>query len=139
MGSRRTAPRAPSASAPVDQRGLEAAVQLFTGRFVVAAKQRQIGQRLSTAARRAETLATLARWLGGAPTPLTGADQSPAGLEARFGAMPGVYLDGAGARRTSVAGALELGRGQDALFIGDTGRLALLAQADGPTLLCMRL
>lgn len=114
-------------------------MRLFTSRFVVAAKQAQLTQRLSTAARRAETLAGLARWLAGSPTPLAGVEQSPAGLEARVGAMTGVYLDADGARRMPIGDALALGRGRAALFIGDTGRLALLMSDAGPPLLCIRL
>lgn len=139
MSPRRAASRPPVAATPVDQRGLEAAVRLFASRFVVADKQAQIAQRLSTAARRGETLAGLPRWLAGAPTPLVGVEQSSAGLEARVGAMTGVYLDADGARRLPIGDALERGRGQAALFIGDTGRLALLMSPAGAPLLSIRL
>lgn len=113
-------------------------MRLFVERFVVPAKQAQLAQRLGTAARRAETLAALPRWLAGAPTPLTGAEQSPAGLEARVGALVGVYLDD-GARRTAIGAALTLGRGKAALFISDSGRLALVFRTDGAPLLSVRL
>ena len=139
MSTRRATPRPPVAAPPIDQRGLEAAVRLFASRFVVADKQAQIAQRLSTAARRRETLAGLTRWLAGSPTPLVGVEQSPAGLEARVGAMTGVYLDADGARRLPIGDALERGRGQAALFIGDTGRLALLMSPAGAPLLSIRL
>ncbi|MBK7075004.1 MAG: hypothetical protein IPH44_22155 [Myxococcales bacterium] len=139
MSPRPTAPRTPIATTPVEQRGLEAAVRLFTGRFVVPDKQAQLAQRLATAARRAETLAALPRWLVGAPSPLAGAEQSPAGLEARVGAQVGVHLDADGARRTTIGDALALGRGHAALFVADTGRLALVFRADCAPLLSIRL
>ncbi len=126
-------------STPIEPRGLAAAVRLFVERFVVPAKQAQLAQRLSTAARRAETLVALPRWLAGAPTPLAGAEQSPAGLEARVGAQVGVYLDDDGARRTVIGAALTLGRGKAALFISDSGRLALVFRTDGAPLLSVQL
>lgn len=114
-------------------------MRLFTDRFVVPAKQAQLAQRLATAARRGETLTALPRWLAGAPAPLAGAEQSPAGLEARVGALIGIYLDADGARRTAIGDALALGRGHAALFIADAGRLALVFRADDAPLLSIRL
>jgi hypothetical protein len=126
-------------SQPVDTRALAAALRLFADRFLVADKRKQVQQRLVTVERRADTLASLDRWLDGAPSPLAGAERSPAGLRARFGEMLGVHLDDDGARRTTIAGALELGRGRTSLFVSDNGRVALLTRADGPPLLCARL
>ena len=134
-------PRAPApiATTPVAQRGLEAAARLFASKFVVPAKQAQLAQRLATAARRGETLTAQPRWLAGTPTPLAGAEQSPAGLEARVGAQVGIYLDDDGARRTASGAALALGRGHAALFIADSGRLALVFRVDDAPLLSIRL
>nr|MDQ3367928.1 hypothetical protein [Myxococcota bacterium] len=67
---------------------------------------------------------------------LAGADCSPAGLQARFGELTGVHLDEAGARRTTIAGALELGRGRATLFIGDSGRIAMITADDGAAFVC---
>lgn len=132
---RTTAPR-PVASQPVDQHGLNAALALFVGRFVVDDKRTQVHKRLLTAERRVETLGTLARWLAGRVAPLEGAERSPAGLEARVGAQLGVQLDGEGARRLTIAGALERGRSRSSLFIGDSGRIALLTTEEPSELLC---
>jgi hypothetical protein len=126
-------------SQPVARQGLASALQLFVDRFVVEDKRRQLHQRLLAAERRGETLIALPRWLAGTPAPLAGRDQSPAGLRARFGELAGVHLDDAGARRTTIAGALEHGRGRASLFVGDTGWVALVSRADGPALLCSRL
>ena len=138
MGTKRgtAAPRS-IASQPVDRAGVDAALGLFVARFVVEDKRRQVHQRLLTAERRIETLGTLARWLAGRVSPLAGAERSPAGLEARVGELVGVQLDEAGARRLTIAGALERARAQASLFIGDTGRIALLTAAGEPPLLCM--
>jgi hypothetical protein len=126
-------------SQPVDRRGLDSALRLFVDRFVVEDKRDQVHKRLFTAERRLETLGTLPRWIAGTTAPLAGPDQSPAGLRRRFGDLLGVALDEAGARRTTVANALELGRGRASLFVGDTGWIALITIAGGVPLLCSRL
>ena len=51
----------------------------------------------------------------------------------------GVHLDADGARRTTIGDALALGRGHAALFVADTGRLALVFRADCAPLLSIRL
>ena len=120
----------------VDARGLDAALTLFTRTFVIEDKRKQMHDRLRTRERRAETLVALPRWLAGRSEPLAGKDKSPAGLAARLGPLVGVYLDEAGARRIPIARTLELARGsKPALWIGDSGRVALVMQADGPPLL----
>ena len=124
---------------PVDRHSLGAALTLFVSRFVVRDKRDQIHKRLFTAERRGETLGTLPRWLTGIKSELTGADRSPAGLLARLGEVIGVYLDEDGARRTTIAGALDLGRGRTGVFIGDTGRAAMILVGDGPPILCTSL
>lgn len=139
MRDRPAARPATDALTAIEPAALTAAVRLFTSRFVVAAKQAQLAQRLSTAARRAETLAALPRWLGGAPTPLAGGEQSPTGIEARFGPMTGVYVDGERAGRTTIGGALTLARGRAALFVADSGRVALVARDGEPPLISLRL
>lgn len=139
--SRKPDPKAPPSisSQPVERRGLDSALRLFVDRFVVDDKRGQIHKRLLTAERRAETLASLPRWLAATTAPLAGRDQSPAGLRARFGELTGVHLDDAGARRTTIADALELARGRGSLFVGDTGWIALVTVADGPAILCSRM
>jgi hypothetical protein len=129
---------APAARAPIDAHGLAAALRLFVTGFVVDDKREQLHRRLLTAARRAETLATVPRWLAARTAPLEGADRSPAGVRARFGELLGVQLDDDGAARTTIAGALEHGRARTSLFIADSGRLALLTSAGGAPLLCSR-
>ncbi len=124
---------------PIDRHGLSAALTLFVTRFVVKDKRDQIHKRLFTAERRGETLGTLPRWITGLKSELAGADRSPAGLQARLGEVTGVYLDGDGARRTTIVGALELGRGRAGVFIGDTGRVAMILVADAAPLLCSAL
>ncbi len=136
MGTKRTAPPPTPASQPVDQHGLAAALRLFVAGFVTADKREQMHKRLLAGERRAETLASLERWIAGRTAPLEGPDRSPAGLQARFGELVGVHLDDAGARRTTIAGALERGRGRTSLFIGDSGRVAMITRPDGPPLLC---
>ncbi len=123
----------------VERSGLDSALRLFVGRFVVDDKRGQVHKRLLTAERRAETLQTLPRWLAGTVAALEGRDLSPAGLQRRFGEIIGVHLDDRGARRTTIVGALELGRGRPSLFVGDTGWIALVTVAHGPPLLCSRL
>lgn len=136
MGTKReTKPRPPTVT-PVDRHGLRAALTLFVTRFVIEDKRDQMHKRLLTAERRDETLVALVRWIEGSNAVLEGADRSPAGLHARFGEVIGVYLDEAGARRTTIGGALELGRGRASLFIGDTGRIALITSPDSPPVLC---
>jgi len=120
----------------VERHGLDSALRLFVDRFVVPDKRAQIHKRLLAAERRAETLASLPRWIAGTVAALEGRDRSPAGLTTRFGELIGVHLDEAGARRTTIAGALELGRGRCSLFVGDSGRIALITVADGPPILC---
>ena len=100
-------PTAPTT--PIDPKALAAALALFTSRFVVEDKRDQMHKRLVTAERRAETLVAVERWLHGRHTELEGKDRSPA---------------------------LELGRGRASLFIGDSGRVALLTRADQPPVLC---
>lgn len=121
---------------PVDRHGLSAALTLFVTRFVIKDKRDQIHKRLLAAERRGETLGTLVRWVQGTRAELAGADRSPAGLQARLGEVTGVYLDETGARRTTIVGALDHGRARTAVFIGDTGRIALLMVADGAPILC---
>ncbi len=132
---RETRPAAP-VTVPVDRHGLGAALTLFVTKLVVDDKRKQIHQRLLTSERRTETLGTLVRWLQGTQASLEGADRSPAGLHARFGEITGVHLDEDGARRTTLAAALDLGRDRHSLFIGDTGRIALVTTVGAPPVLC---
>lgn len=136
MGTKRETRAAPAVVLPIDRTALGAALRLFVTRFVIEDKREQMHKRLFTAERRAETLAVLERWIAGTRTELAGADRSPAGLEARFGPLMGVHLDEAGARRTTIAGALELGRSRASLFVGDSGRIALLTIEGGAPILC---
>ena len=57
-------------------------------------------------------------------------------LRARLGQVVGVHLDETGARRTTIVGALELGRDRASLFVADTGRIALITVAGGAPILC---
>jgi hypothetical protein len=140
VGTRRDAkPPPPAAPQPVDHRALDAALRLFVSIFVEDDKRAQIHKRLLASERRLETLASLPRWIAAAAAPLEGADRSPAGLRARLGDLTGIRLAGAGAGRTTIAHALELGRGTASLFIADTGSVAMITAADAPPLLCSRL
>jgi hypothetical protein len=140
VGTRRGAKPPPAAApAPVDPRALDAALRLFVSTFVVDDKRAQLHKRLLASERRRETLAALPRWLAMAPAPLEGADRSPAGLRARLGDLAGIRLAEAGAGRTTIAHALELGRGAASLFVADNGNLALITAVEGPPLLCSRL
>jgi hypothetical protein len=123
---------------PVDRHGLAAALTLFVTNFVVADKRTQIHTRLLAAERRLETLETLPRWISVRTAPLAGADQSPAGLRARFGDLVGVRLGEAGASRVTIADALELGRATPALFIADSGNISMISAASGAPILCSR-
>ncbi len=136
MATRDKSPPPPAARTPVDAHGLAAALRLFVTGFVVDDRRERTHRRLLTAARRAETLAELERWIAGRTAPLAGADRSPAGLRARFGELLGVHLVEDGAARTTIAGALEHGRGRASVFIADTGRLALITTAAGSAILC---
>jgi hypothetical protein len=131
-------PRSESAPTLLLEPARGAAIRLFVKTFVVDEKQAQIAKRLATEERRLETIATLPRWIRTRATPLEGTDQSPAGLRTRFGDLVGVVLDEDGARRTTIAHALELGRGRRTLFVADTGSLALITSPDAAPLLCSR-
>jgi hypothetical protein len=122
----------------VDRHALAAALKLFATNFVVADKRTQIHTRLLAAERRLETLETLPRWIAVRTTPLAGADQSPAGLRARFGELIGVHLRDTGASRTTIADALDLGRATCSVFIADSGNIALITIASGAPILCSR-
>lgn len=122
----------------VDRHGLAAALRLFATNFVVADKRTQIQTRLLAAERRLETLETLPRWIAVRTAPLAGADQSPAGLRTRFGELIGVHLREAGASRTTIADALDLGRATSSVFIADSGNIALITVASGAPILCSR-
>jgi hypothetical protein len=139
MGTRRDA-RPPPAAAPqvVDPRALDAALRLFASTFVVDDKRAQIHKRLLASERRAETLASLPRWLAVPALPLAGADQSPSGLRARLGDLPGIRIAEDGASRTTIAHALEFGRRAASLFIADSGSVAMITSAEAPPLLCSR-
>lgn len=140
MGTRRDAKPPPSpAPQPVEPRALDAALRLFVAAFVVDDKRAQIHKRLLASERREETLSTLPRWIAVAASPLEGADRSPAGLRARLGDLTGIRLAEGGASRTTIAHALELGRGAPSLFIADNGHVALITAAGQPPLLCSRL
>jgi len=140
VGTKRDAkPPPPPAPAPVAPTALDAALRLFVSIFVVPDKRAQIHKRLLTSERRLETLETLPRWLAVGAAPLAGADRSPAGLRARLGELTGIRLAEAGAGRTTIAHALELGRGDASLFIADSGSAALITAAGEPPLLCSRL
>jgi hypothetical protein len=136
VGNKRETKLAPAESVPVDRHALGAALTLFVTRFVVEDKRDQLHKRLLTRDRRGETLVAVARWIHGTKAPLEGADRSPAGLRTRFGELVGIYLDEDAAKRTTIDGALELGRARASVFIGDTGRIALITSTDGPPLLC---
>ena len=124
--------------ASVDRRGLEAAVQLFVNAFVIEDKRAQMRKRLLLGERRAETLGALPRWLAGRTAPLAGVDRSPDGLRKRFGELVGVHVDETTAVRTTIAGALERGRGKPTMFIADSGNVALVTVDDGSAILCSR-
>ena len=136
MGSKRDVPPPPIVDQVVDGHGLNAALRLFVAAFVVDDKRTQVHKRLLTAVRRLETLTTLPRWLAGRTSTLDGADRSPAGLQARFGDLSGVHLDDSGARRVTIARALQVSRSRASLFIGDSGRIAMVTAADAPPTLC---
>lgn len=121
---------------PVDHRALDAALSLFVRAFVVDDKRKQMHDRLLAKERRQDTLEALPRWLSARTEPLAGKDKSPAGLRARLGELSGVHVDASGARRVTIARALELGRGKASLFIGDNGRVALVTLVEGAPLLC---
>jgi hypothetical protein len=120
----------------LDQRALDAALRLFVASFVVDDKRKQIHQRLLTAERRAETLATLPRWLAGRQAPLEGADKSPAGIRKRFGELVGVRIVATGAVRVTIEHALVR---EPSVFIADNGNFALVTPADGAPILLSRL
>ncbi|MBL0214109.1 MAG: hypothetical protein IPQ07_09500 [Myxococcales bacterium] len=138
MGTKRSTPGESPQVTPVDRHGLDAALRLFVGGFVVADKRTQIHTRLLAAERRLETLETLPRWIAVRTAPLEGADRSPAGLRTRFGELLGVRLDHLGATRTTIAHALDLGRTTPSLWVGDTGGIAMITSAGAP-LLCSRI
>jgi hypothetical protein len=123
--------------APIARTALEAAVALFVTTFVVDDKRTQIRNRLLASERRAETLATLPRWLVRS-VPLEGADRSPAGATKRFGELLGIHVVESGAERTTIANALALGRAKPTVFIADNGNLAVITLADGSAVLCSR-
>jgi len=123
---------------PVDRAGLAAALKLFVTTFVVADKRTQVHTRLLATERRLETLETLPRWIATRTTPLAGADQSPAGIRARFGEVVGVYLAEAGASRVTIADALVLGRGTTSLFVADNGNISMISSSSGAPILCSR-
>jgi hypothetical protein len=50
-----------------------------------------------------------------------------------------VPLDETAARRTTIAGALELGRDRGSLFVSDSGWIALITVTGGAPILCSRL
>ena len=129
----------PPAPDPVEPRAVDAALRLFVASFVVEEKQAQLHKRLLAGERRAEALASLPRWLAVAASPLEGTDRSPAGLRARLGDLTGIRIAEDGAGRTTIARALELGRGVASLFIADSGAAALITGQDIPALLCSRL
>jgi hypothetical protein len=140
MGTKRDAkPPPPAALQPVDQRALDAALRLFVSTFIVDDKRAQIHKRLLASERRLETLASLPRWIATGTSPLEGADRSPAGLRARLGDLTGIRLAETGAGRTTIAHALELGRGTSSVFIADSGKVALITATDGPPILCSQL
>lgn len=122
---------------PVDPRALRAALELFAKTFVVDDKRAQVRNRLATAERRDETLATLPRWLE-RDAPLEGADRSPAGATKRFGEVLGIHVAAGGAQRTTLANALAAGRGAATLFVADNGNLAVVTVADGTAVLCSK-
>jgi hypothetical protein len=137
VGKKREVKEPPPTVQAVDPRGLDAALRLFTTTFVVDDKRTQVHKRLLTSERRVETLTTLPRWIRTRQAPLEGADQSPAGLRVRFGELVGIVLDEDGARRTTIAHALELGRDRALLFIADSGNVAMITGT--PPILCSRL
>ena len=139
MGTKRDAKPAEPAPQPVDHRALDAALRLFVSAFVVDDKRSQIHKRLLASERRAETLASLSRWIAAAMAPLEGADRSPAGLRARFGELTGIRLAEDGASRTTIARALELGRSTSSVFIADNGNLAMITIVGALPVLCSRL
>jgi hypothetical protein len=61
-----------------------------------------------------------------AAAPLEGVDRSPAGLRIRLGDLSWIRVAEGGAGSTTVARALELGRGAASLFIADSGTVALI-------------
>jgi hypothetical protein len=132
-------PGPPPSPEPVEPRALDAALRLFVAGFIVEDKQAQLHKRLLASARRGETLAALPRWLAVAAAPLEGADLSPVGLRARLGDLVGIRVAEDGVGRTTVARALELGRGVASLFIADSGTAALITARGAPPLLCSRL
>jgi hypothetical protein len=139
VGTKRDARPPEAAPRPVDHRALDAALRLFVSAFVVDDKRSQIHKRLLASERRAETLASLPRWIAGGAVPLEGADRSPPGLRARFGELTGIRLAEEGAIRTTIAHALELGRRTSAVFIADNGNLAMITLVGELPVLCSRL
>jgi hypothetical protein len=139
VGTKRDAQPSAPAPQPVDPHALDAALRLFVSTFIVDDKRSQIHKRLLASERRAETLASLPRWIAGGTLPLEGADRSPSGLRARFGDLTGIRLTEEGSSRTTIAHALELGRKTSAVFIADNGNLAMITMMGEPPVLCSRL
>lgn len=68
-----------------------------------------------------------------AAAPLEGVDRSPAGLRIRLGDLSWIRVAEGGAGSTTVARALELGRGAASLFIADSGTAALITDPSWDT------
>jgi hypothetical protein len=128
---------------PIDDEVLEAAIRCFVDGFVIESK-RERAQRLlrGRPARWTDTMEHLPTWVEPAlQTELVGNASLPKQLQERFGSLRGVLIDSRGARRTTIAGAMwttTTSNGSGALFVSDSGELALLVPETGPPSLCHR-
>lgn len=130
---------------PVDDRvaneaASAAAIQRFVATFVIASKRERMLAMLSHRDRnkRNEAIQTVYKWIDPKlKSELEGNTGFPQHLKARFGDLPGIFIDEANASHVSVAGAAVLAEGGfGAIFIADAATIALLFPEVGPATLC---
>jgi hypothetical protein len=114
------------------------AVRGFVATFVVPNKRERAQLfLLGRPERRIATLQELPQWVEPtAQTDLNGNTGFPAALEKRFGNLRGLLLDDEGTSNCTIAEAVETADEFGALFISDSGEIALLIPEVGPPTLC---
>jgi len=127
----------------VDDAALREALRRFVGAFVIKSKQDRVQTFLQgRREQRLEVLQHLPSWvIPELQTELDGNQGFPQHLQERFGSLRGVLIDDQAARRMTIAGAMwatTMRGSAGALFVSDSGAVALLVPEDGPPTLCLR-
>ena len=130
--------RIPVVAQPVDDTVVGRVIETFVADFVVSASRERARLKLGNPVHRSRALHDVGSWLDPRwVTSLEGNTGFPQHLRARFGALTGVLVTPREVARMTIAESA-CAAGDDAFFLADGRRLALVFPEGSPPQLCQR-